>query len=359
MTEALAAITAAGIVLPHALRLQRVAPVTAILLWMSSLALRAIVCLLAVIHLLFFLPGTELFGALTHRCAHLALPLSGLVLSVEAHTVADLSLYIPGIVLAVSLLAMGVGSLRDARAARHLVARHAVGRGPRNCLIVGGSDVLFAVAGLLRPRIVVSAGALASLDDDELAAGLDHEAGHIARRHRFVMLFAIGLRALGRAVPGSGRGLREVAFHLERDADRWSLRRQNDRVALASVICKAATSERTRHPAFVGLGGSDVRERVGQVLDRCPRPTRGAGAVFTALSTAMVLSTVLVGAIVPAAAVSGARADAHRGHHLHHCLHGTPQPIAESTPTGRGADRPHVHHERSVGRRVRALSPAP
>ena len=53
MTAALAAITAAGIVLPHALRLQRVSPVTAIVLLLSSLALRAIVCLLAVIYLLF------------------------------------------------------------------------------------------------------------------------------------------------------------------------------------------------------------------------------------------------------------------------------------------------------------------
>jgi Zn-dependent protease with chaperone function len=92
-----------------------------------------------------------------------------------------------------------------ADAARQIVAAHAVGLGPRNSLIVGGSDVLFAVAGLIQPRIVVSAGALASLDDDELAAGFDHEAGHIARRHRFVMLLALGLRALGRAVPGSGR----------------------------------------------------------------------------------------------------------------------------------------------------------
>jgi hypothetical protein len=321
MTVALAAIIAAGIVLPHALRLQRVAPATAVVLWLSSLALRAIACLLAVILLLFFLPGTGLFVAATHWCAHVALPVAGSQLAVEGHGLGALSLYIPGIVLASSLLWMCVGSVRDARAARHLVAHHAVGLGPRNSLIVGGSDVLFAVAGLVRPRIVVSAGALTSLDDDELAAGLDHEEGHIARRHRFVMLLAVGLRALGRAVPGTGRGVRELAFHLERDADRWALRQKNDRVALASVICKAATAERTRPPALVGLGDTDVRERLGQVLDRCSGTTRRAGAAFNALATTMVVCTVFVAAIVPAAAVSGAAADAHRGHHRHHCLH--------------------------------------
>jgi Zn-dependent protease with chaperone function len=321
MTPALAAIIAAGILLPHGLRLQRVAPMTAVVVWLSSLALRAIVCVLAVIYLLFFLPGTGLFVALTHWCAHVAAPASGGELAVEGHGVGALTLYVPGIVLAASLLSTCVGSARDARAARHVVVEHAVGRGPSNSLIVGGSDVLFAVAGLIRPRIVVSAGALASLDDDELAAGLHHEEGHIARRHRFVMLLAIGLRALGRAVPGGRRAVRELAFHLERDADRWALRHESDRVALASVICKAAAAEGPRPPALVGLGGADVRERLGQVLDGSSRTTRRAGAAFNALATVMVACTVLVAAIVPAAAVSGATADAHQGHHRHHCQH--------------------------------------
>jgi hypothetical protein len=321
MTAALAAITAAGIVLPHVLRLQRVAPVTAIVLWLSSLALRGLASLLAVISLLFFFPRSELFVALTHWCAHVAPPGIRSDLAVEGHGLAALALCVPGIVLAASLISSCVVTLRDARAAGHLVAQHAVGLGPRHSLIVGGSDVLFAAAGLIHPRIVVSAGALASLDDDELAAGLNHEAGHIARRHRFVMLLAVGLRALGRAVPGSGRGVRELAFHLERDADRWALRQQNDRVALASVICKAATSDGARPPALVGLGDTDVRERLGQVLNRGSGTTRRAGAAFNALATAMVVCTLLVAAVVPAAAVSGAAADAHRGHHRNHCQH--------------------------------------
>jgi Peptidase family M48 len=321
MTAALAAITAAGIVLPHMLRLQRVAPITAVVLWLNSLALRGLASLLAAIYLLFFFPGTELFVELTHWCAHVAPPGIGSDLAVEGHGLASLALYVPGVVLAVSLMSSCVVILRDIRAARRLVARHAVGLGPRNSLIVGGSDVLFAAAGLIHPRVVVSAGALASLDDGELAAGLNHEAGHIARRHRFVMLLAVGLRALGRAVPGGGRGVRELAFHLERDADRWALHQQNDRTALASVICKAATSDGGLPPALVGLGDTDVRERLGQVLNLGSGTTRRAGAAFNALATAMVVCTLLVAAIVPAAAVSGAAADAHRGHHRHHCQH--------------------------------------
>jgi hypothetical protein len=322
MILALAAITAAGIGLPHLLRLQRVAPVTAIVLWLSSLALRALAGLLAVIGLLFFLPRTALFVAATHWCARAAVPGSEAELAVEGHGIGALVLYVPGIVLAASLVHSCIASARDARAARHVVAQHAVGPGPRDSVIVGGSDVLFAVAGLIHPRIVVSAGALTALDDDELAAGLDHEQGHIARRHRFVMLVALGLRALGRAVPGSGRGVREVAFHLERDADRWALHRRNDRLALASVICKAAIEEPARPSPLAGLGNTGVGERLGQLLDNTGcGTTRRAGAALRALATAMVTCTLLLAAVVPAAAVSGAAGDAHRGHHRHHCQH--------------------------------------
>ena len=322
MIPALAAISAAGIVLPHLLRLQRVAPVTAIVLWLSSLALRALACQLAAIGLLFFLPRTGLFVAVTHWCARAGVPGSEAELAVEGHGIGALGLYAPGVVLAASLVSSCIAGARDARAARHLVAQNAVGPGPRNSVIVGGSHVLFAVAGLIRPRIVVSAGALTSLDDDELAAGLNHEEGHIARRHRFVMLLALGLRALGRAVPGSGRGIRELAFHLERDADRWALRRTTDRLALASVICKAAIEEPARPSPLVGLGNTGVRERLGQLLDNTGcGTTRRAGAALRALATAMVTCTVLLAAVVPAAAVSGAAGDAHRGHHRHHCQH--------------------------------------
>jgi bla regulator protein blaR1 len=319
MIAALAAITAAGIVLPHTLRLERVAPVTAIALWLSSLALRAIACLLAVVYALFFLPRTGLFVVMTHWCAHVEVPVSPWELAVEGHGLASFSLFVPGLVLAASLVATCIATVRDVRAARHVVVKHTVGLGPRDSVIVGGSDVLLAVAGFVRPRIIVSAGALTCLDDDELAAGLDHEQGHIARRHRFVMLVAVGLRALGRAVPGSGRAIGELEFHLERDADQWALRRPNDRVALASVICKAATAERP--PAVVGIGTAGVRERLGQVLDTRSATTRRVSAMVNALATAMVALTLLAGALVPAAAATGSVAEAHRGHHRHHCLH--------------------------------------
>jgi hypothetical protein len=319
MTVALAAILAAGIVLPHVLRLQRVAPITAVVLWLSAVALRAIAGLLAVVYLLFFLPRTEVFDSLTHWCLHAVLPLVTDDLGVEGHGVGDLMLLVPGVVLAASLVVVCIRTARAARAAHRLIADHELGQGPRDSVIVSGPEVLFAVAGLKGPRVVVSAGALASLDDDELAAALDHERGHIARHHRFVMLAAVTFSALGRPWPGTSHALHEIAFHLERDADRWALRNRNDRLALARVICKAAaTAEPAGHPAVARLAATGVRERLGQLLEE---PPRRHGAALNVIAAAMVAFTLLLAAAVPTAAVAGAGGDAHGTHHSQHCHH--------------------------------------
>lgn len=321
MTIALAAIVAAGIVLPHLLRLHRVAPVTAIVLWLTSLALRALTALLAVTLLLFVLPRTDVFESLTHWCFHAVLPAFADKPDIEGHGIGDLTLFVPGLALAASLLLVSVRAARGARAARRLVDRHVVGRGPRGSVIVSGPEVAFAVAGLARPRIVVSAGALTSLDDAELAAGLDHERGHIAHHHRYVMLTATALGALGWMVPGGRRASRQIAFHLERDADRWALGRRNDRLALASVICKAAASAPPPgSPLMARLGQTGVRERLGQLLDDQPRRRGPAAAALNVLAAVMVAFTLLFAAALPAAAAAGAAADAHGAHHAH-CDH--------------------------------------
>jgi hypothetical protein len=293
-------------------------PVTAIVLWLNGLALRALATLLAAIYVLYFLPRTELFVDLSHWCAQI--PVVGHGRQAEGHTVATDALYVPGIALVASLICDLVRTAREVRAARRLV-RNAVGPGPRNSLILGGPEVMFAVAGLARPRVLVSAGALTVLDDHELTAALDHEQAHIAHLHRFVMLLALGCRALGRAIPGCDRGVREIAFHLERDADRWALRRHDDRLALASVICKAA-GEPTLPRAMSRLGTIGLTERLSQLIDE--RSGAGAGPARAALRTlakVMVLCTLVLAALVPAAAVAGADGDPHRGHHLHHCDH--------------------------------------
>ena len=264
---ALASVVLATIALPHLLPLRRADPAAAVALWTASLTLRALLGVFAVIWLVLYLPATALFRALTHWCWHAVVPLLATHLGFSGHRVVDAAIVLPALVLAASLISVGVGVWRVARSVQRVLASSALGRGPRDSLIVGGAGVLVAAAGLSRPRVVISAGALAQLDDEELAAALDHERGHIARRHRFLLVHAELCRALGRFVPGTRRAVKELGYHLERDADRWALR-GHDRFALASAILKAARCQHTNpSPALASLaGGNDVEERLGELV---------------------------------------------------------------------------------------------
>jgi beta-lactamase regulating signal transducer with metallopeptidase domain len=153
--------------------------------------------------------------------------------------------------------------------------------------------------------VIVSAGALTQLDDEELAAGLEHERGHIARRHRYILVGAELCRAVAWLIPGSRRAVDQLAFHLERDADRWALRRRHDRLALASAICKAATTRTAASPAFAPLGGSGVAERLDQ-LTGVAEPVVGRRAVaVNVLAAALVALTLGLALTVPATVRAG------------------------------------------------------
>lgn len=141
---------------------------------------------------------------------------------------------------------------------------------------------------------MVSAGALARLDDAELAAAIAHERAHIRRRHRYVALYAELCRVLGRPLPGTTHAVRELRFHLERDADRCAVRGRADRLALASAICKAATVP-TRSAGIATLGGDGTVARVHELLDGdAASRARGlralaAGAASLAVGAALAL----------------------------------------------------------------------
>lgn len=216
------------------------------------------------VYLVLFLPATAVFESLTQWCWHTILPPTAAHVMLTGHGVGDLISLLPGLLLVESVASMAFGLIRAVRTVHRLVVGNAIGRGPRDSVIVSGSEVFVAAAGIARPQVVVSAGALTALDDDELAASLDHERGHIDRRHRFVVLYAELCRALGFFIPGARSAVRQLIFHLERDADAWSLARSNSRLALASAICKAALRPATTTPNLAALGGGGGGDRTGR-----------------------------------------------------------------------------------------------
>jgi Zn-dependent protease with chaperone function len=301
--EALALALAVLVGLPHFLPGARIAPAAGIALWMSVLLLRALLALGLAALIVLYVPATQLFQLLTHWCLHAAIPFLTTHLGFSGHRLGDVAVLVPALVLAVSLVSAGVAAWRTARAVRRWLGRSFVGPGPDKSLVVGGDEVVLAAAGLRAPRVVVSAGALCALDDPELRAGLEHERGHIARRHRFYFLSGNLFYALARPIPGSRSALSQLRFHLERDADDYAVRRTGDPLALASAICKAASRRGRGRIALSPLGGGNVGQRLDLLLSgetgaRAPSAlARSLAVALCGVAFVLILSAPAVAAV--------------------------------------------------------------
>jgi Zn-dependent protease with chaperone function len=307
MVVAAAMLVAAVIALPHFLRLERTPSGFASAIWLSALLLRALASLALAVAVEVYVPTTRILEPISGWC----LEADGTLLS--GHGAIDVVLALPAMVLAGSLIVVIIRLFRAFGQVRTLVREHAVGDGPSGSLIISDGDLMVAVVGLVRPQIVVSAGALVELDDDELYAALAHERGHIAMRHRYVAVASELARAAGRFLPGTRAAARELLFSLERDADRFALQQRHDPAVLARVICKVALGAKAFPVPSLALGGGVVVRRVRLLLHGA---APGVNIGLIALAPLMV-------ALVAACAIALPFA-AHRGYHeshqdLHHC----------------------------------------
>jgi hypothetical protein len=308
MTVAVAIAVGAAIALPHLLPLSRIAPTLGASIWLFALALRALACAFVVMFVLFFLPATRPFELLTHWCWHAVLPLVGTHLPLDGHRLGDTAKLVPGLFLAFSTVSLVWTLARTAQAVRSMLRRRALSGGPMGSVIVPDGEVLVAAAGVRHPTVVVSAGALCAFDDEELAASVDHERGHIARHHRLVLVVGELCRSAGRFVPGGAQALAQLQFHLERDADEYALARRHDPLALASAICKAGGTSTPVRATLALEGDGNVVDRLRVLTSRSPP---GGHVLHRTALLAVVAMAALILALVaalPGAVGAGAEA---------------------------------------------------
>lgn len=306
MTPTLAGLLLAGGALPYLLPRQRLAPMTGATLWLSVLLLRAMLVLLAALVAVLYVPATALFELTTHWCIHAVVPFVATHLGFSGHRVGDAATFLPGLILGVSLIWALFGFWRAGRKVRGLVRRNSLGRGPKESVIVGGREVVVAAAGIRDARVIVSTGALTQLDEEELSAGLEHERGHIDRRHPYLIVAANLAFVVARPLPGSRDALGRLRFYLERDADEYAVSRTRNPIALASAICKAASGAPAPSPALATLAGNGVALRLRLLLDRAAaRPSAWADGAARALAISLAALVLLAGAAMPTLAQAG------------------------------------------------------
>ena len=298
---------------PRLIPRARLSPVAGICLWTTTLFLRAALMIAVAVAALVVVPQTRAFQVVAEWCLHTMVPFVDDHLQVGGHGIADAAILVPTLLIVGSATAVFFGAWRAAVAVSRWLRRTAIGRRSDGSVIVGDRGMIMASAGLRRPEVVVSAGALMGLEDDELAAGLAHEQGHVRRCHRFVTALSLGFVGAARVLPGTNRAYRELHYHLERDADEYAVRRTGNPLALASAICKVAGAGVELVPGFprYSLSGlTESRDRLQALIDREPGcdsapANRRAWLLVSAMSvaaTGLVVVVVGVGVAEPGTA---------------------------------------------------------
>jgi Zn-dependent protease with chaperone function len=137
--------------------------------------------------------------------------------------------------------------------------------------------------------IVLTSGALAVLDRDQLGAVLAHERAHLAGRHHLLISLSRGLAASFPGVPVFTRGPAEVARLAELCADDAAARRTG-RPALVAALLAMGTGAAVPAPALAVTSGA-VTARVHRLLDP-PRPGRHARYGLALAIVTLLLASV-------------------------------------------------------------------
>lgn len=157
---------------------------------------------------------------------------------------------------------------------------------------------VLALAGIVRPRLLVTRGLVTTLTAEELAASVAHEIGHSHARDnlkRLLMRSAPDLFGFTAAARAIERGWAAASEHR---ADQIDEREPSARCALAAALVKVArltpTTPSLGEPISTLIGGGDIASRVRNLLDddgpHCSKePRHLVGKVCVALGAAVLL----------------------------------------------------------------------
>lgn len=310
-----ALVALAALIAPHFVPLRHAAPPAAITVWLLVLVVRAVAAVALATLALIGLSDVGVIRALLDWCWHEVLPNVPAHLGFDEHPVAHAVVAVPAAALGGSLLWLAIRLARAAISVRRELAQ-AIGPGPLGSTVVPDDRVVVAVTSFGRGRVIVSDRALGELDEDELAAGLVHELAHLRRRHRPLLLAGSVLAAMARPLPGTRTAERELRFHIERDADQYTVRTLHDPLSLASAICKTAGAPGI---GLAGLGGrGPVTQRLEELLDGPPSGDCSGRAAW-GMAAGLLAVLVVIGLSAPEFSLGKGGQAGTDGHHA--CSH--------------------------------------
>lgn len=148
-------------------------------------------------------------------------------------------------------------------------------------------------------QIVVTSGALKSLDDSQLAAVLAHERAHLAARHHLPVDFAVALTHAFPFVPLFREAASEASRIVELLADDAASRATGRRPVATALVALASGPTPA---AALAAGGADAVVRV----ERMMHPRRPLGVIATGVVAIVALLTLSVPFVIAAGPAAAA-----------------------------------------------------
>ena len=216
----------------------------------------------------------------------------------------------PGLLLVAAAAAAGVllvmasvralYSLRASRDCARLLRTSGArshGTDPMDLWVVDTPYPIAAVAGLLRPRLLVSSRLLRECPPEEMDAILRHEAAHIRRRDNVLRAFMLAVPdplqfgATGRAIQTAWAAAAEQAADDEAAGDRPE--RRADLAAALVRVARMAQGPRPRWADGVAFyEGSNLEERVQRLLG--PASVGGRARLVSVLAVMLILASIMI-----------------------------------------------------------------
>lgn len=209
--------------------------------------------------------------------------------------------YAPLLVLGLLLVPLVAGrslvtATRTWRATVDLLALQALGVRNGALIEVPGDAPLCLATGVLRPRVLLSAGLRLHLGDLGVQAALAHERAHLRRRDPAALVLIQVAAAFG--IPGSGlasafRAAAEEAADAEAAAEVGG-------VAVAAALVRMARFVSGRpgplSSSALTFGAHPLEQRVVLLLEGPPTPAKARGLVLAGLVAVAILAVGMVSA---------------------------------------------------------------
>jgi Zn-dependent protease with chaperone function len=274
------------------------APLLAIVTYLS--AAWSVVAALGLAGLTLAIHATALAGGLSNLIGACVLRLRDAYATPGGATVAGLGLTLAGAVAARTAVA-AITQLRAVRrrALQHTEAARLVGRlepALGAVLVDHAQPTAYCVAGP-HPTVIVTTGALQTLDSDQLDAVLTHERAHLAyHHHRLLAIARIGSQVLP-FIPLTRNTATQIARLIEMHADDAATGARDGEVLATALVAMASTAS----PApGLAAAATDAVQRIQRLLSPAEPLGRVRRQLLRAGAGALALTPVLL-ALTPAA----------------------------------------------------------